>query len=61
MQMKITEAEDRVWTLQQDYCHALKVAGYGDVVMTKPHNAIKHITSRLKPHYLQKIMRGIIH
>lgn len=54
MQMHIIDAEDRVWTLQPDYCQAIKPAGYGSVTTSKPHIAIKHMLERPKPTHLQK-------
>lgn len=60
MQMNITDAEDRVWTLHREYCSALRKAGYGDLQDAKPHITIDHILKKLRPPQLYRRMRDII-
>lgn len=52
MQMHISEAEDRIWSLCGAYSQALITAGYGDVIQTKLQIAINHFLKKLKPFQL---------
>lgn len=60
MEMQITAAEERVWTLQRHYFEALRAAGYGNLTISKPHISTKHIIKRLKLFQLHRIMLNII-
>lgn len=61
MHMHFTDAQNKVWTLQREFCLALKSAGFGDLTETKPHIAIQHIIKRLKPYNLKSRMMDIVH
>lgn len=60
MIMQIVVDTDRVWTFRNDYCIALRIAGYGDLQVHKPHIAIGYILEKLKPHQMYKRMTDLV-
>lgn len=53
MSPSILEAEDRVCSLHRDYFMAMRNAAYNVVPWTRPNIAIRHILSKLRPHYVK--------
>lgn len=60
MRTHIPEAEDRVWSLHEDYKIELRIAGYGDLTVSKSPVAMKYFMKWLKPQYLKTQMQDII-
>lgn len=60
MQMHIYEPEDIVWWLSRTYLKALKAAGYGELIESKPHIALQHFLKKLNPTQLYHRMVDII-
>ena len=59
MDMKLSNPEKRVIKLSWDYRRALEVAGLPDLPTERPHVAIQHIISKVKPSRLRKRMKKI--
>lgn len=60
MQMSIYDQEEWMWSLHRDQVQALRAEGYGYLPDTKPHIAIEHTLSRLKPKLLHTRMKDIM-
>ena len=60
MNMKMDDAEDRVWTLHHTYITVLEAAGMTDLPEKKPHIAIGHILKRVEPKLLRRRMKDIL-
>lgn len=50
MCVQISEAVNRVWTMQRDYCNAIESAGFRNLHTEKPHIAIEYLLSKFKPY-----------
>lgn len=59
MKMSILEAEDRVWSLQQDYMIEFQAARLESLPASKQHVVITPIMSLLKPQHLKCGMKNI--
>lgn len=60
MRMHILTAENRLWTLREEYFSALQIAGYGEIVEGRPHIAITHTLRQLKSKQQNLSMKGIV-
>lgn len=60
MNMSITDADDRIWTMHSDYMAALEDAGFGQLPDTKPSVAIKHFFEKLRPNPLKQEIQNYI-
>lgn len=48
--MRITEAEDSIWTLRREYCKALKTVGFRDLRADKPHIPVESFFWQRRPY-----------
>lgn len=55
------DAEDRVWTLYENYIEVLVESGFNEVHKTHPHISIKHIYNIIEHSQLKRCMKNIVH
>lgn len=60
MNISITDAEDRVWSLHRNYLQVLENSGLSGLLNSRPHICISLILKRLQPRVLQSRMEDII-
>lgn len=60
MSMHTLHAEERVLSLHQNCCPALRTEGYACVPGQKPHIAIRHILQKVRTAQLKERMKSII-